>query len=152
LRLFLAFDVPERPGWHMTVVFLGAREASDVDVVRTTVPGVLGMVGPLEPRRLLQLPRRHPRLLAVEYADPTGRCSALQAAVAGALTDAGLYEPERRRWLPHVSIARLRDDPERPQLDGLAFTPERLVLYESHLGGSRPARYEALEAWELSGD
>jgi 2'-5' RNA ligase len=151
VRLFLAFDVPDRPGWHMTVVFLGTREPSDVDAIRRAAAGALGPAGPLEPRRLLQLPRRHPRLLAVEYADPTGRCSALQAAVAGALTAAGLHEPERRRWLPHVSIARLRDDPPRPPLDGLGFTPQRLVLYESHLGGGRPARYAALEAWELPG-
>jgi 2'-5' RNA ligase len=152
VRVFLAFDVPGRPDRHMTVVFLGSLSDAEVARVRGVVEAVVGgagPAGPLEPRRLLELPRRHPRVLAVEYADPSGRCTALQAAVADALVEAGLHEPERRRWLPHVSVARLRDDPPRPPLEGLGFTPERLVLYESHLGGGRPARYEALEAWEL---
>ncbi|MEA2295952.1 MAG: 2,3-cyclic 3-phosphodiesterase [Solirubrobacteraceae bacterium] len=149
MRLFVAFDVPGRPGWHMTVVFLG--EVEDPDPVADAVASALGPpAGPLEPRRLLELPRRHPRLLAVEYADPSGRCGALQAAVSDALVEAGLHQPERRRWLPHVSIARLRDEPVRPSLDGLGFTPEQLVLYRSLLGGGRPARHEALRTWPLA--
>ena len=144
MRLFLAFEVPGRPDWHMTVVFLG--EVADPDAIVAAVDGAaLPPVGPLEPRRLLELPKRHPRVLAVEYADPTGRCSALQAVVAGALG-----ADERRRWLPHVSIARLKDRPARPAtLDGLAFTPERLTLYRSHLGGG-PAVYQALRSWPVS--
>jgi 2'-5' RNA ligase len=149
VRLFVAFDVPGRADRHMTVVFLGSRSESDVPGISEAVAGALGPAGPLEPRRFLELPRRHPRVLAVEYADPTGRCAELQRAVAGALVAAGLHEPERRRWLPHVSIARLKDgDPVRPPLDSLGFTPERIVLYRSHLGRG-PARYEPLASWEL---
>ena len=145
MRLFLAFDVPGRPDWHMTVVFLGERD--DDAPVRAAIDALrLPPAGPLEPRRLLELPKRHPRVLAVEYADPTGRCTALQGAVADALGMA-----ERRRWLPHVSIARLKERPSRPEtLEGLAFTPEALTLYRSHLGGGRPARYEALRSWPLA--
>jgi 2'-5' RNA ligase len=150
VRLFLAFDVPDRPDRHMTAVFLGTVE-DPAPVVAAIDAAPLPAAGPLEPRRLLELPRRHPRMLAVEYTDPTGRVAALQAAVAGALGAAGLHEPERRRWLPHVSIARLKDDPERPaSLEELGFTPEALTLYRSHLGGGRPARYEALRTWTLA--
>ena len=76
----------------------------------------------------------------------------MQSAVAGALVAAGLHEPERRPWLPHVSIARLKDGPaERPPLEDLAFTPEDLVLYASHLGRGpgRRAEYEPLHHWPL---
>jgi 2'-5' RNA ligase len=133
----------------MTVVFLGSLEEPHVARVVDAVGPVVAPAGPLEPRRFLELPKRRPRVLAVEYADPSGRCSALQHAVAEALASAGLVEAERRRWLPHVSIARLKDAPaERPELASLAFTPEALVLYRSHLGHG-PARHEALHAWEL---
>jgi 2'-5' RNA ligase len=151
VRLFLAFDVPGRPGWHMTVAFLGSRPQDAVDELAAVVAPVIEPVGELSPRRLLKLPRRHPRVLAVEFADVSGRCGALQSAVAGALVEAGLHEPERRRWLPHVSVARLRDGEPvvaAPALEELGFTPERLVLYRSHLGHG-PARYEALRSWEL---
>ena len=150
MRLFVAFDVPGRPDWHMTAVFLGdlpdpAPVIAAIDAL--ALPGA----GPLEPRRLLELPKRHPRVLAIEYADPTGRCGAIQVAVADALAGAGALAPERRRWLAHVSIARLKDDPRRPaSLEGLGFTPEALTLYRSHLGGGRPARYEALRSWVLT--
>ena len=148
MRLFVAFDVPGRPDWHMTVVFLG--EVADPGPVVAAIDALdLPAAGPLEPRRLLELPRRRPRVLAVEYADPTGRCGAIQAAVADAL--AGARGPEHRRWLAHVSIARLRDGPQRPaSLEGLGFTPQALTLYRSHLGGGRPARYEALRSWVLA--
>jgi 2'-5' RNA ligase len=150
VRLFVAFDVPGRPDWHMTAVFLGT--VADPGGVVAAIDALdLPPAGPLEPRRLLELPRRHPRVLAVEYADPTGRCGAIQAAVAGALALAGTHAPEQRRWLAHVSIARLKDDPQRPaSLEGLGFIPEALTLYRSHLGGGRPARYEALRSWVLA--
>jgi 2'-5' RNA ligase len=147
VRLFLAFDVPDRPDWHMTAVFLGSVE--DPATVIAAVDGIaLPPAGPLVPRRLLELPRRRPRVLAVEYDDVSGRCAALQAVVASAVGVA-----ERRRWLPHVSIARLRDAPTRPAtLDGLGFTPAALTLYRSHLGAGpgRTARYEALRSWPLA--
>jgi 2'-5' RNA ligase len=145
VRLFVAFDVPGRPDWHMTVVFLGSVE-DPAPVIAAIDAAVLPPAGPLEPRRLLELPKRRPRVLAVEYADVSGRCTAIQAVVADAL---GI--DRQRRWLPHVSIARLKERSARPEtLDGLGFVPEALTLYESHLGGGRPARYEALRSWPLA--
>jgi 2'-5' RNA ligase len=150
VRVFTAFDVPGRPDWHMTVVFIGTVDAPEPVVA--AVDAALGpdaAAGPLSPARFLELPRRHPRVMAVEFRDETGRCGRVQSGVAAALAGAGVVEPERRRWLPHVSIARLRDgDVERPPLEELGFTPEHLVLYRSHLGRG-PARYEALHAWPL---
>jgi 2'-5' RNA ligase len=69
--------------------------------------------------------------------------------VVEALVDAVGYEPERRRFRPHVTVARVRHGaaprrgglPDAPKAD---FAGEALVLYRSYLGGG-PARYEALE-------
>ncbi len=70
--------------------------------------------GPLRTVDALRpLPPRRPRVLAVELEDAYGACTALQAAVAGALTEAGLFEAEHRRWLPHVTIGRARGPVDR---------------------------------------
>jgi 2'-5' RNA ligase len=69
--------------------------------------------------------------------------------VASRLADALGFEPERRRFRPHVTVARVRHG-ARPRRRGLPDTPEAsfageaLTLYRSYLGGG-PARYEALE-------
>jgi 2'-5' RNA ligase len=73
----------------------------------------------------------------------------LHAAVGEALAGAIGFEPERRRFRPHVTVARVRHGAQ-PRRTGLpdppqaAFDGEALVLYRSWLGGG-PARYEALE-------
>ena len=54
------------------------------------------------------MPPRRPRLFALDLADEGGRAAALQAAVAGALERAGVYEPERRPFWPHVTLARVK--------------------------------------------
>ncbi len=61
----------------------------------------------------------------------------MQAAVADALAGAGLYEPEKRPFWPHVTLARVRrgervrrvaaGDPPAP------FRADRVVLYRSTL-------------------
>jgi 2'-5' RNA ligase len=168
LRLFVALDlppaaraampVPEAP-WrpvppeslHVTLAFLGSLDAPDGVVA--AMPDVLPPAGELRVGRPLRLPPRRPRVLAVELEDPTGSCVRIQAAVADALAAAGVYEPERRRWLPHVTVGRARGPVDRdaplPQPDPVAFRPETVTLYRSHLGRG-PARYEAVAVWSLS--
>jgi 2'-5' RNA ligase len=151
VRLFVALDVPGSPDLHMTLAFLGEHPEADVPAIEAAVERGLRPAGELRPRRFLALPRRRPRVVALEYADPTGACAALQAAIAEELVAAGLFEPERRRWLPHVSVARIRrgEPMPDPSLEDMeAFTPEQVVLYRSHLGRG-PARYEALRSWAL---
>jgi 2'-5' RNA ligase len=92
----------------------------------------------------------------VELDDPSGHCVALQAAVAGALTAAGLYEPERRPWLPHVTIARARGRSgvgrgaaaAVPEVPVLEFAPPSVSVYRSQPGPGG-SRYEALARYEL---
>lgn len=81
-----------------------------------------------------------PRTLVVEVA----RCpelARLRESVERATVEAGL-EPERRKFRPHVTLARLRN-PARRRLDGFlaahggfqgpAFTARRFALISSHL-------------------
>ena len=168
MRLFVALDLPAAARaampvpagpWravapeslHVTLAFLGSLEAPEPVVA--AMPAVLPPAGELRVGRALVLPPRRPRVLAVELEDPTGSCAAVQAAVARALSAAGLYEPEHRRWLAHVTVGRARGPVDRsaplPVPEPVAFRPEAVTLYRSHLGGG-PARYEAVASWSLS--
>jgi 2'-5' RNA ligase len=102
----------------------------------------------LEPVAVLGVPRRRPRLFAVDLADPGGRAGAINAAVSEALSEGGFYEPERRRFWPHITVARVgraerRAAPITVPAPPDEFTAREVVLYRSHLGRG-PARYEAL--------
>ena len=56
----------------------------------------------------LWLAPRRPHVLTVEVADATGALLALQERVVAALVEAVGYEPDRRRFRPHVTVARVR--------------------------------------------
>jgi 2'-5' RNA ligase len=90
--------------------------------------------------------------MAVQLGDPTGSSIAMQAALAAALQAAGLYEPEHRRWLPHVTIGRSRAPVARPvalpDVEPVEFLPPSVTVYRSHPG----SRYEALSRHDLGGD
>ena len=96
-----------------------------------------------KPLGVVGVPRRRPRLFALELEDVGGRGAALQAAVAAALG-----EPVERPFWPHVTLLRVRKGrrPEAPSPPGDLdpFAPTDLALYRSHTG-PEGARYEALE-------
>lgn len=87
---------------------------------------------------------------------PHDTLAALHRKVDQALVRAGL-EPERRAYLPHITLARLatREEAVAGWLGvhaGLASPPfplEHVVLYESHLGRAG-ARYEAVARYPLT--
>jgi 2'-5' RNA ligase len=160
-RLFVALDLPAdvrealpRPAapWrpvpvqnlHVTLAFLGDVDPQDA---AAAVPTSFA-AGPLRTAAAILLPPRRPRVLAVELEDLTGACTRLQAAVAAALVEAGVYEPESRPWLPHVTIGRTRErvrrDAALPPVSALEFLPEAVTLYDS-----RGGRYEPLARHEL---
>jgi 2'-5' RNA ligase len=178
-RLFVALDLPrelrsELGEWqrravgdglravdlealHVTLAFLGGRPESEVGVVSAAVrAAVAGLAAPrLRVTGVSGVPPRRPRLFALDLADEDGRAAAVQAAVSEALVAGGWYEPERRAFWPHVTVARVRGrgrvGPAVPAegLPGEPFDARAVTLYRSHLGGGRPARYEALERVEL---
>jgi 2'-5' RNA ligase len=84
--------------------------------------------------------------------DREGRAAALADDLHGRLERLGVYERERRAWLPHLTVARFRSPPRlRPALPDLGeVSPSEAAVYLSRLrpGG---AQYEILESVALGG-
>ena len=134
---------------HVTLAFLGHRALDDIDPARDAVREVAAPVPDLALGDALWLAPRRPHVLTVEVADATGALPALQERVVAALVEAVGYEPDRRRFRPHVTVARVRRGaaPRQrglPDAPSASFAGEAVTLYRSWLGGG-PARYEALE-------
>jgi RNA 2',3'-cyclic 3'-phosphodiesterase len=133
---------------HVTLAFLGATDEALVPAIAAA----LSAGGDAAPRLALAgallLPPRRARVLCAALADPDGRLGELQAAVAGALVAAGVYEPERRPFRPHVTVARLRPRARAPRVvdvdpAGLSFHGAAVTLFSSRTSPAG-ARYEAL--------
>ncbi len=135
---------------HITLAFLGHRPAEEVD----------GIVGALREaardveRPLLSVERyRETRSVGMlALGDDDGRAQALASDLHGRLEALGVYEPERRRWLPHVTVLRFRSRPRlSPPLPAVRpFSPSDAALYHSVLR-SGGAQYEVVESVALGG-
>jgi 2'-5' RNA ligase len=139
----------------VTLIFLGRHPAERAEEIWRLAGGaVAGLTAPtLQPLELVPLPRRRPRLLALDLADDGGRAGAVQGALEAALTEARLYEPEKRPFWPHVTLARVRGRSRPSEVEaepppGAAFRAPGLTLYRSDLHPSG-ARYVPLERLEL---
>ena len=134
----------EPHGLHLTLCFLGSRPVEEIEVIVAALNGREARISPLSLGAPLWLPPRRPRTLAVEVHDQGGWLAELQADVARAISRASGWQPERRRFAAHITVARLREGavadrrsrgaplrlPPTPQL---RFTPEALILYRSQL-------------------
>jgi 2'-5' RNA ligase len=134
---------------HVTLAFLGHRSLDDIEPACEAVRSAAAAVESLSLGDALWLAPRRPHVLTVEVVDAEGALHALQERVVAALVDAIGYEPERRRFRPHVTVARVRRGaaPRRgglPDAPRASFAGEAVVLFRSWLGGG-PARYEAME-------
>ena len=135
---------------HVTLVFLGSRPARELPVLEAALDGsVAGLVRPvLEPLRY----RETERVAMLVLDDQGGRAGMVQAALSERLAALGAHEPERRPWLPHVTVARVRGRPRaRPALPALGrFSPSEAALYNSLLrpGG---AQYRIVHTVALGG-
>jgi 2'-5' RNA ligase len=170
-RLFVALDLPAaartalagvreradpriwRPvaeeSLHVTLAFLGHLPEGSSERAGEVVRACAGPATDLALGAALLLPPRRPRVLTVEIEDRSGELGALQARLSAALASAGLYEPERRAFRPHVTVARLRAGERAPrelEVDGpapVAFDGAAVTLYRSRLSRAG-ARYEPL--------
>jgi len=146
---------------HVTLCFLGWQPETAVDgiaaacqVVAAEAP-ILLVLGDVT-----WLPPRQPRVLAVELSDVEGALARLQGALSAALAAGGWYQPEKRPYLAHVTVARVggRSSVARTGSGGLRLSPPsrlefrgtQVVLYRSRLSRSG-ARYDALARVPLSG-
>ena len=140
---------------HITLSFLGTTPVEDVAVVARLALGCARPVPELAVGGPIWLPPRRPRVVAVSILDGEGQLAALQEDVSAALS-AGLgLEPERRRFRPHLSLARMPAGTASGEGRALAPTPpiafaaEYLTVYRSRLSAAG-AQYEALERVALA--
>lgn len=185
-RLFVALDLPEdlREGiaaWgrealadpalrpvaaeslHVTLAFLGHRPEKEIEPIAAVVRESAGPAPWLE---LGDPEQRPPRGRARVYALPalSPGAEALQAGVAGRLQEAGFYEPEKRLFWPHVTVARVRPEARGSRRPAVVSEPpgklperlsearicRRMTLYRSELKPTG-AQYVPLAQVELPG-
>jgi 2'-5' RNA ligase len=181
IRLFVALDLPaelraqllawgarvlpeslgvrlQRPeAMHVTLCFLGGQPVGEMDAIADAMRLAVGArtALTLTPGAPIWLPRRRPRVAAVQLSDGTGHVAGLQAGLATALAQGGWYEPEARPFLAHVTVARvgrggLSRPPELAPPPAVPFTAETVSLFRSRTGPAGP-RYDPLVTVGLAG-
>lgn len=139
---------------HVTLCFLGWQAADAAGDVARACEGLASADPPaLSFGDAIWLPPRRPRVLAARLEDEGGRLTALQYELSERLQSGGWYEPERRAYMPHVTVARVGKHASVkatpvPGPPSLLFTGERVTLFRSRLT-PRGARYEPLASVEL---
>jgi 2'-5' RNA ligase len=139
---------------HLTLCFIGSRPIEEIETIAAALDGLIASSGELFLGAPLWLPPRSPRSLALEIHDRRGELAALHVVVQAALADAIDWQPERRRFKGHVTVARLGRERSRDRRAGvgeqvppptpqLSFMPTEVVLYRSWLAPAG-ASYEAL--------
>jgi RNA 2',3'-cyclic 3'-phosphodiesterase len=173
LRLFLGFRLPdsgarEIAAWqrteldvgrarivpvenlHVTIAFLGSRPASETgpvgDALRESVRGVAEPV--LTPVRYRET--RSVGMLVLD--DEDARATQIAGEAQRRLAELGVYEPEQRPWLPHLTVVRFRERPRlQPSIPGVG--PMRTSDAAVYMSRLRPtgAQYEVVESVPLGG-
>lgn len=176
LRLFVAIDFPPpvkgaaseaaaglrvrlpdarwvpRDSLHVTTKFLGWVAVERFDSIAAAAAEAAGGMVPFD-ARLAEFgafpSARRARVVWVGIDDPIGGFAAVASSCEEAYADLG-FAAERRAFVPHLTVARLRVpspvsfDDARPE--PVAFTIDRLTLFRSHLGRPAP-RYEELAVY-----
>ncbi len=170
LRLFLALQLPEdvidvlerwrtvhlgggravaRDALHVTLAFLGARPSRELPAIVGALRDAAAGSGriALEPRAW----RETRSVGMVVLTDAGGEATALTGRLHARLEALGVYRPEARTWLPHVTTLRFRERPRLapPLPETGTFVPSGAAAYLSRLHPSG-ARYEVLERVSLN--
>jgi len=185
-RLFVALDLPDevrerivawgrealadpalRPvapeSLHITLAFLGHRPEKEIERIATAVEESAAPAPWVELRDPEQRPPRgRARLFALPAISPGAE--ALQAGLQQRLVEEGFYEPEKRPFWPHVTVARVRPEARGSRRPAVVSEPPgplppelsepriavRMTLYRSVLQPTG-ARYVPLAQVELPG-
>jgi 2'-5' RNA ligase len=134
---------------HVTLAFLGRRPRSDVGPVFSAVASATFFT----PYRFEVDRYRETRSVGMlTLHDQAGRARVFAEQLHEMLEILGVYEPEKRRWLPHITVLRFREQPRlRPALPDLGeFSPSEAAVYHSVLRPSG-AQYDVLESIALGG-
>jgi 2'-5' RNA ligase len=169
IRLFLALELPddatdELARWgrrhlaggrvlesfHVTLAFIGSQPRSSVGPIAELLRRGAAATDPFELEVLRYRETRSVGMLVL--ADPSGRATGLADRVQSGLELLGVYERERRPWLPHLTVLRFRErprlSPPLPELGPFAPSGAAALLSRLHRSG---ARYEVLESCPLGG-
>jgi 2'-5' RNA ligase len=175
-RLFVALELPEEvtdavAGWaqeafgpvgelrllrpealHVTLVFLGYQAERDIERIAEVSFAEGGGPFGLVAEGAVPIPRSRPRLFALGLEDAGGELVRWQEGLSRRLEAARFYEPEKRPFWPHVTLARVKrgakvprglEPPELPPELRQPFTAARVTLFRSTLKPSG-AVYDAL--------
>lgn len=171
LRLFCALRLPEhvldalerwqaehlsggrivpRGHLHATLAFLGTRPASELAAITGALRDAVRGAG--EIRFSVKRYRETRSVGMVVLEDEMGEGGRLAVRLFEGLEDLGVYEREKRPWLPHITVLRFRSppklDPPVPDLE--TFGPSDAAVYMSSLRPSG-AQYDVLESLALGG-
>ena len=169
LRLFCALRLPEaaldtlvdwqarelrngrvvpREHLHLTLAFLGHRPAEELPVICEETGAAAAQAG--EIRLGVERYRETRSVSMIALTDPAGTATRLAEDLFGRLEGAGVYERERRAWLPHVTVLRFKRPPRlRPPLPELGeVVPSDAAVYLSQLG-PKGAQYFVVESFGL---
>jgi RNA 2',3'-cyclic 3'-phosphodiesterase len=169
----LAVDVPPNSirwvksgGIHLTLKFLGDTPVDKLPGIKRALASVAqhAPTGAYTVQELGCFPRpSRPRVLWVSVHEPTGLLETLQAAIEEAMSHLG-YEPEGRKFHPHLTLGRVNRRTDRRGLkrisDALADATvgvlgeaplDHFELIQSVLKPSG-AEYSTLEAFPLRGN
>ena len=140
-------------GLHVTLCFLGSQPVGEIGAIAAGCRRALAGRNAvrLQIGAPVWLPHRRPRVLAVALEDGSG-LGELQAALAGELTHGGWYGPEKRPFLPHVTVGRFGRAGGRAVDVGtpapVTFAGASITLLRSRLGPGG-SRYEPLARVDL---
>ena len=140
---------------HVTLAFLGEVGSRAREAAREVVAGLpagMGGVCRLGGYRFLPSPRKA-RVVALSVSDPQGVFAALYEAVMSGLEAGKVMHREKRPFLPHLTVARLREPaPVQPKSEcgTVAFPVESVCLYRSELRRDG-AVYSIVEQRHLGG-
>jgi 2'-5' RNA ligase len=179
VRLFVALDLPQavrdvlarwggrlaaadpalRPvrasSLHVTLCFLGSRPVEEIDTIGAACAGAVRPPAfELATGWLVGFPPKRPRVLAAAIEDRSRGLAQLQSRLSDSLAAMGVYQPERRPFAPHVTLARVKGragssrPPGRPGdrlLASTSFVASSITLFSSTpaAGGSQ---YEPLRS------
>jgi 2'-5' RNA ligase len=139
-----------REDLHVTLAFLGSRPAADLPAI----VDVLGRAAADAATPRFEVVRwREARAAGMlVLRDETGAAAPFAGRLHRELASLGLYRPENRDWLPHVTTLRYRERPRlSPPLPEVApFAPSGAAAFLSRLHPSG-AQYEVLDSFSLGG-
>lgn len=153
------WEKPEK--LHLTLKFLGSTEEEVVESIREIVDRAAKQVEPFEIRitGTGAFPSvKSPRVLWWGVEEPTGTMKQLAKDIDNECARHG-FEPEKRSFKPHLTLARIRD----PRVAGdvgkahaesefavVSYICKEIVVYESHLGRGG-STYTKLHTAKLGG-